>query len=133
MPDLVRSQLRDGPHAGEPTTGRGEIERLARACQAAHCHAGLDWTVVETRFNVVRSSVPDLVTTARKLRDYLPPLDQREPPTTADAPGAFRHTALGRLLDGTLRFDWRGGSMGTASVPADEGVWEGRGVGDSDP
>ena len=51
MPDLVRYQLRDGPHAGEPTTGRGEIERLARACQAADCHACLDWTVVETRFN----------------------------------------------------------------------------------
>ena len=30
MPDLARYQLRDGPHADEPTTDRGEIERLAR-------------------------------------------------------------------------------------------------------
>ncbi|HZO27880.1 MAG TPA: hypothetical protein VFH48_18025 [Chloroflexota bacterium] len=77
MPDLLCYQLRDGPHAGEPTAERGEIERLARACQAADCQAGLDSTVVETRFNVVRSSVPDLVTRVRQLRDYLPPEDQR--------------------------------------------------------
>src|SRR4051812_17992329 len=73
MPDLVRYELRDGPHAGEPTTERGDIERLARQCQAAECCAGLDSTVVETRFNVVRSSMPDLVTTARRLRDYQRP------------------------------------------------------------
>ncbi|HZO28736.1 MAG TPA: hypothetical protein VFH48_22405 [Chloroflexota bacterium] len=30
MPDLFRYQLVDGPHAGGPTTERGEIERLAR-------------------------------------------------------------------------------------------------------
>jgi hypothetical protein len=64
-------QLRDGPHADEPTTERGEIERLARECEAAECLAGLDLTVVDTRFTVVRSSVPDPVTTARTLRDYL--------------------------------------------------------------
>jgi hypothetical protein len=75
VPDLIRYQLRNGPHAGGPTTERGEIERLAHACQAAECRAGLDSTVVETRFSVVRSSVPALVTTARKLRDYLPPAD----------------------------------------------------------
>ena len=72
MPDLVRYQLWDGPHAGEPTTERGEIERLARECRAANCLAGLDSTVVETRFNVVRSCVPDVVKSARKLGDYLP-------------------------------------------------------------
>jgi hypothetical protein len=75
VPDLVRYQLRDGPHAGEPTTERGEIERLARACRAAACLTGLGSTVVETRFNVVRSGVPVVVETARKLRDYLPPDD----------------------------------------------------------
>ena len=71
MPDLVRYQLVDGPHAGEPITERGEIERLACECQTAGCQAGLDSTVIETRFNVVRSSVPDLVTRVRQLRDYL--------------------------------------------------------------
>jgi hypothetical protein len=76
MPDLVRFQIRDGPHAAEPTTERGEIERLARECRAATCQPGLDSTVIETRFNVVRSSVPDAVDTARRLRDYLPPVDQ---------------------------------------------------------
>jgi hypothetical protein len=73
MPDLVRYQLWDGPHAAEPTTERGEIERLARECRAAECQDCLDRTVVETRFNVVRSSVPETVTTVRRLRDYLRP------------------------------------------------------------
>jgi hypothetical protein len=84
MPDLVRYQLVDGPHAGEPTTERGEIERLARECEAATCRAGLDSTVVETRFNVVRSNVPDVVTTVRILRDYLPPGDRGGPTIRAD-------------------------------------------------
>ena len=84
MPDLVRYQLMDGPHAGEPTTERGEIERLARECRAGDCVAGLDSTVVETRFNVVRSLVPDVVTTVRRLRDYLPPVDRRDPLTRAE-------------------------------------------------
>ena len=84
MPDLVRYQLMDGPHVGEPTTERGEIERLARECQAAACSAGLDSTVVERRFNVVRSSVPDIVTTVRILRNYLPPGDRAGPPIRAD-------------------------------------------------
>ena len=99
MPALVQYQLRDGPLVGEPTTERGQIERLARECWAADCRAGLDSTVVETRFNVVRSGVPDLVATARKLRDYLPALDQRELPTT-HAQGAIHHTALGGPPDG---------------------------------
>jgi len=63
MPDLLRYQIRDGPHAAEPTTECGEIERLARECQAADCQVGLDSTVVETRFNVVRLSVPAVVET----------------------------------------------------------------------
>ena len=75
MPELARYQLSDGPHAGEPTSERGEIERLARACQVAGCRTGLDSTVIETRFNVVRSSVPGPVITPRKLRDYLPTVD----------------------------------------------------------
>ena len=90
MPDLVRYQLVDGPHAGVPTTERGEIERLARECEAATCSAGLDSTVVETRFNVVRSSVPDIVTTVRILRDYLPPGDRDGPPIRADG---FAHAS----------------------------------------
>jgi hypothetical protein len=85
IPDLIHYRLQDGPHAGEPTTERGEIERLARECQAADCRAGLDSTVIETRFNVVRSTVPDTVTTARRLRDYLPPVDQRDQPMRVEA------------------------------------------------
>jgi len=77
----------DGLHAGGPTTERGEIERLARECRAAECDAGLDSAVTETRFNVVRSSLPDLVTRVRQLRDYLPPVDRRGPMTQAD--GSF--------------------------------------------
>jgi len=86
-----------GPHAGEPTNERGEIERLARECRAADCQAGLDSTVVETRFSVVRSSVPDTVTTARRLRDYLHPNERGDPATQAE--GSFgRPGAVGRGL-----------------------------------
>jgi hypothetical protein len=74
----------DGPHAGDPITERGDVERFARECRAAECRAGLDSTVVETRFNVVRSSVPETVSTVRRLRDYLLPLDRREPPKRAE-------------------------------------------------
>ena len=66
MPELVRFRLRDGPHAGEPTTERGEIERLALERRASECRVGLDQTVIETRFNVVRPRLPDTVTTARR-------------------------------------------------------------------
>jgi hypothetical protein len=107
MPDLVRYQLRDGPHAGEPNTERGEIERLARECQAADCRAGLDSTVLETRFNVVRSSLPETITTVRRLRDYLPPDDRLRPMPRADAPGSCFRAMLGGLLDTTLPFGWR--------------------------
>ena len=69
--------------AGRParrgaTTERGEIERPARGCRAADCRAGLNATVVETRFNVVRSLVPDVVTTVRGLSDYLPPVNRHD-------------------------------------------------------
>ena len=84
MPALVQFQLRDGPHAGEPISERGEVERLARKCQAADCQLGLDSTVVETRFNVVRSSTPDMVDTVRRLRDYLPHVDQGGTPARGD-------------------------------------------------
>ena len=83
MPDLVRYQLRDGPHAGEATTERGEIERLACECRAANCLAGLASSVIETRFNAVRSSVPEKVATVRTLRDYLPPPNRRARTETA--------------------------------------------------
>jgi hypothetical protein len=85
MPDLVRYQLCDGPHAGEPTSERGEIERLARECHGVDCRAGLDSTVMEARFTVVRSLVSDTVTTARRLRDYLSPVDQRDQPMRVEA------------------------------------------------
>jgi len=92
IPDLIRYQLRDGPHAGEPTTERGEIERHACECLAADCVAGLDATVVETRFNVVRSPVPDVVSTVRRLRDYLHPEARRGPLVQAE--GSVRRTAV---------------------------------------
>src|SRR5215211_4478806 len=84
MPELVRYQLPDGPLAGEPITERGEIEWLARACQVVAFRAGLDSTVIEARFNVVRSSVPDMVDTVRRLRDYLPQADQGGTPARGD-------------------------------------------------
>jgi hypothetical protein len=80
MPDLVRYQLRDGPHGQASTHQRGKIERLARECLAAECQPCLDRTVVETRFTVVRSSVPGVATTVRRLRDYLPTEDQGDTP-----------------------------------------------------
>jgi hypothetical protein len=86
MPDLIRYQVSDGPHAGEPTTERGEIERLARECHVAACLGGLDSAVLETRFNVVRSSLPHRVATVRRLRDYLRPEDQRDPTGRAGVP-----------------------------------------------
>ena len=84
MPDLVRYQLREGPRAGEPITERAEIEWLARACHVVAFRAGLDSTVIETRFTVVRSRVPDMVDTVRRLRDYLPHVDQGGPPARGD-------------------------------------------------
>jgi hypothetical protein len=92
----------DGPHAGEPTTERGEIERLARECQAASYRAGLDATVVETRFNVVRSLVPDVVTTVRTLRDYLPAADQHVAPTEADRVTLVTADGSGRSYPGRI-------------------------------
>src|SRR5215207_9053140 len=70
--------------AREPTTEPGEIERLARECQTAECRASPDSTVIETRFNVVRSTVAETVTTARRLRDYLRPEGRCDPVTQAD-------------------------------------------------
>ena len=107
MPDLVRYQLWDGPHASEPNSERGEIERLARECQEAECRVGLESTVVETRYNVVRSSLPEIITTVRRLRDYLPPEDRRVPPPRPDALCSSLRAKLGGLLDVTLPFGWR--------------------------
>ena len=107
MPDLVRYQLQDGPHASEPNSERGEIERLARECQAAECRVGLDSTVIETRYNVVRSSLPEIITTVRRLRDYLPPKDRRDAPPRPDALCSSLRAKLGGLLDVTLPFGWR--------------------------
>jgi hypothetical protein len=123
-----------GPHAGEPTTQRGEIERLARECQKAECRAGLDAVVVETRFNVVRTNVTETVTTARRLRDYLPPVDRRHPPTRAEAllgeiaatsqvgpeAGTVRRLVLGGSGEGGL-----GGDRDKASDEAVSALWGG--------
>ena len=84
MPALILYQLRDGPHGREPTTERGDIERLARESWLDDRRECLDWIVIESRFNVVRSSVPGVVTTSRKLRDYLPPDDPGGPPKQAE-------------------------------------------------
>jgi hypothetical protein len=43
---------------------------------AVEGRAGLDSTVIERRFNVVRLGVPHHVVTVRRLRDYLPPVAQ---------------------------------------------------------
>jgi hypothetical protein len=40
--------------------------------------------VIETGFNVVRSSVPDMVDTVRRLRDYLPHVDQGGTPARGE-------------------------------------------------
>jgi hypothetical protein len=94
----MRYQLWNGPHAGEPITERGDIERLARECWKADCHVGLDATVVETRFNVVRSNVPETVTTVRRLGDYLRPEERRRPATQAE--GSFGRA--GRVRRGLI-------------------------------
>jgi hypothetical protein len=84
LPDLIRYQLRNGPYVSEPTTDRGEIEQLARTCQAGHCLDGLDSAVIETRFTIVRALMPSVVTTVRTLRDYLPPpMARSDPPEPA--------------------------------------------------
>jgi exodeoxyribonuclease V alpha subunit len=48
---------------------------------------------------------------------------------------APRHTALGGLLDGTLRFAWGpgGGAPGPPIVEAESAIWEGLGDGPSEP
>ena len=106
MPALVHYHLGDGPHEPEPTSERGEIERIARSCRAADCQPCLDRTVVETRFNEVRSSVPSVVETSRTLRDSLPPVDRRDPTNLAEA--VFGEAA-------TTLTGWSKGSLGTAS------------------
>jgi hypothetical protein len=51
--------------------------------------------VIEMRFNVVRSGVPDLVTTARTLRDFLPPVEQRDAPVRGETlPGEAAMTGV---------------------------------------
>jgi hypothetical protein len=72
MPALVSYQLVNGEGSGETTTERGMIECRARECLIAGSDKGLDKTVIEIRYNVVRSNVPHEVTMVRKLRDYLP-------------------------------------------------------------
>ena len=48
---------------------------------------------------------------------------------------APRHTALGRLLDGTLRFGWKpsGGDLGQSTEEAETAIWEGIGDGPAEP
>jgi hypothetical protein len=53
--------------------------------------AGLDSTVIETRFNVLGSALPHRAVTIRRLRDYLPPLDHRD--ALARSGSVLRETA----------------------------------------
>lgn len=48
---------------------------------------------------------------------------------------APRHTALGGLLDGSLRFEWKpsGGYPGQPTEEAESAIWEGLGDGPADP
>jgi hypothetical protein len=78
MPALVIYQIVDGDGSCETTIERGLIERWARECALSGSTTGLDRTVIETRYNVIRSSVPQSVTTVRTLRHFLP--------ATADTP-----------------------------------------------
>jgi hypothetical protein len=71
MPALTSYQLLKGEDRCELTTDRAAIERLAEKCSVTNADGCLNWTVIETRYNVVRSSVPHEVATVRKLRDYL--------------------------------------------------------------
>lgn len=72
MPALMTYQLIDPSYPVEPTTDRGAIEHLALACLHFGTLDSLEVTVIETRYNVVRSNVPHTLPSIRKLRDYLP-------------------------------------------------------------
>jgi hypothetical protein len=67
-----------------------------------------------------------LVIVGQKKALYLATRDWRRAP---------RHTALGRLLDGTLRFDWRpnGGDPGQPIEEAESAIWDGLGDGPPEP
>jgi len=67
MPPLITYQVDDHP----PTSERGLVEREARASSARGDRAALERPVVERRYNVVRSNVPHVVRTLRRLGDYL--------------------------------------------------------------
>jgi len=75
MPALVTYQILDGAAPSEPTPDRAVVERFARRCLSSHAGRCLDATVIETRYNVVRSNVPHEVIARRTLRDYLPTAD----------------------------------------------------------
>ena len=75
MPALVIYQILDRTPAHAPTADRALIEHLARTCVAADAAGDLDATVIETRYNVVRSNEPHTVAVVRQLRDYLPAAD----------------------------------------------------------
>ena len=67
-----------------------------------------------------------LVIVGQKKALYLAVRDWRRAP---------RHTALGGLLDGTLRFVWRpsGGGPGQPTEEADPAIWDGLGNGPAEP
>jgi hypothetical protein len=46
-----------------------------------------------------------------------------------------RHTALGGLLEGTLRFEWRpsGGDVDQPTEEAESAIWDGLGDGPAEP
>jgi hypothetical protein len=72
MPALMHYEIQSGPRGQASIIERGEIEQLARASQRDDRRECLEWIVIETRFNVVRASLPAVIKTVRKLRDYLP-------------------------------------------------------------
>jgi hypothetical protein len=90
MPALMTYQLVDPDYPDEPTTDRGAIEHLALACLHFGTIDSLEATVIETRYNVVRSNMPHTVESMRKLRDYLPAAEAAR--LSAEGhPGVARH------------------------------------------
>jgi hypothetical protein len=98
MPALMTYQLVDSAYPVEPTTDRGEIEQLALACLHFGTVGSLDATVIETRYNVVRSNVPHTVAAIRMLRDYLPAAEAARLSADAQPGVTWREDAVGAEL-----------------------------------
>jgi hypothetical protein len=102
MPALVTYQILDNACASEPTTDRGAIEHVARACLHFGPANSLDAVVIETRYNVVRSNVPHTVASVRRLRDFLPGGEAGRLST----PGAMSRPPRSTMLDAELVGPW---------------------------